>query len=119
MPEYMEIPMRGIAEKHIQISTTDRGKPHGQLWVRASEATNGLATRQTFRLDTPWQVKFGMNYWTLRRLCRQIARLGIDATHIELYGKDRRYRYCTSTYREIFDESNHVPIIPRSDSNET
>lgn len=111
--------MRGIAERYVQISTVERGKPHGQLWIRASETTNGLSTRKPFRLDTPWQVKFGMNYWTLRRICRQISRMGIDATHVELYGKDRRYCYCTSTYREIFDETNHVPIVPRDMANES
>lgn len=114
MPSLLEMAMRGIAEKHVHISlVTDAGVKHGLLWVRGNESTQGRSTRVGFRLDMYRALRYGINYWTLRRLCRQLTRMGIDATHLELFGVKRRYCYCLETYREIFCETNHVPLVSR------
>lgn len=109
MPSWLEkIIMRGIAEKHVHISLVDEGsKHHGLLWVRGSGTMSGRSIRVPFRIDQIWQLKYGMNFFTVKRLKRQLTRMGVDATHIELIGKERRYCYCTETCREIFGEHSY------------
>lgn len=110
VPGWLEkIIMRGIAEKHVHISLVDEeSNNHGLLWVRGSGTMSGRSIRVPFRIDQIWQLKHGMNFYTVKRLKRQLTRMGVDATHIELIGKERRYCYCTETCREIFGEYTYA-----------
>lgn len=88
----------GIAE-HASVETR-----HGVLWVDADIPGVGKQNiRVPIIIDKPQLISSGLNYATWRRMKRQIEKMGIRATHLELnLGHEGRFCYKLDVYKEIY-----------------
>lgn len=102
-----------LAEQRINIGVNmDAGEEqrHGVLW--ASIDLNGTQTnvRIPVIIDKPILVSRGLNYATWRRVKRQIEKMGIRATHLELkfdpkkFAEAGTFLYQLDKYKELYND---------------
>lgn len=99
--------MLSLCECRVNIGISehaDEKTRHGVLWVIADVPGNGVKNlRVPILIDKPNLVSSGLNYATWRRVKRQIEKMGITATHIELtLGNEGHFCYKLDEYKEIY-----------------
>lgn len=100
--------MLSLMERRVNIGINENASiqtRHGVLWV--VKETPGTEEQQHLRvpviIDKPQLISSGLNYATWRRLKRQIVKMGINATHIELVlCEDGHFCYKLDEYKEIY-----------------
>lgn len=100
--------MLQLMEKRINIGINnhaDETTRHGVLWV-VTDKPDGTkeSTRVPLILDKPNLVDGGLNYATWKRLKKQILKMGINATHMELKGLRHHFCYDMVKYKELYNE---------------
>lgn len=98
--------MLAICERRVNIginNLADEKTRHGVLWA-SIDGQDGVKIngRVPIILDKPQLVTGGLNYATWRRLKRQIEKMGIAATHLELKGAQHHYCYTMDKYKELY-----------------
>lgn len=100
--------MLSLMERRVNIginTLADETTRHGVLWVQIDEPNGNVTNgRVPLILDKPHMVEDGVNYATWRRLKRQIEKMGIKATHMELKGRKHHYCYKLDVYKELYAE---------------
>lgn len=93
-----------------QASETTR---HGVLWVTTDVDGVPKELRVPVIIDKPHLVAGGLNFATWRRVKRQIEKMGLKATHLELdFTKDKKieggghYCYLLNSYKELLVSGN-------------
>ncbi len=98
--------MLALLESRINIginNLADEKTRHGVLWVIIDEPDDTVTSgRVPVIFDKPNLAVGGLNYATWRRLKRQIEKMGINATHLELKGPRHHYCYQMDRYKEIY-----------------
>lgn len=80
----------------------DETTRHGVLWVKADPGNRRENKRIPVIIDQPAKIRDGLNYATWRRLKRQIEKMGIDASHLELEIGFGHYCYALDEYKELY-----------------
>lgn len=80
----------------------DETTRHGVLWVEADSEGKKIQLRTPVIIDRPHLIRDGLNYATWRRLKRQIEKMGINATHLELEIGFGHYCYLLAEYKELY-----------------
>lgn len=80
---------------------------HGVLWIDVVENKKLERRRVFFTLNKPQCVRQGLTYGMWNSLVKQITKMGLAATHIELTGQPGRkenktFCYSASKYNELF-----------------
>lgn len=106
--------MLALCERRIHIGINQHAgeaQRHGVLWVNA-DLENGkrVSLRAPIIIDKPQLVRDGLNYATWRRVKRQIEKMGINATHIELKFDGKHYCYRLDMYKELYATSGGTPL---------
>lgn len=85
----------------------DETTRHGVLWV-VTDKPDGTqeSTRVPLILDKPHLVERGLTYATWARLKKQINKMGINATHMELKGLKHHFCYDMVKYKELYNEGH-------------
>lgn len=98
--------MLAICESRVNIGVNpqaDATTRHGVLWtVQPQEDGTTKSVLVPLILDKPHLVKDGLNYATWNRLRKQIRKMGIVATHMELVGPDYHFCYLLDRYNELY-----------------
>ena len=99
--------MLSLCERRINIGISEHAGEatrHGVLWVKADVPGVGMRNlRVPVIIDRPHLVSSGLNYATWRRVKRQIEKMGVNATHIELtLGREGHFCYKLDEYKEIY-----------------
>lgn len=99
--------MLALCERRINIGISehaDEQTRHGVLWVDADVVGVGKRNlRVPIIIDKPHLVASGLNYATWRRVKRQIEKMGIKATHLELnLANEGKFCYKLDEYKEIY-----------------
>lgn len=109
-----------LSEQRIHIGINQHAgekQRHGVLWaVVDKEDGEKENIRYPLIIDKPHLVCDGLNYATWRRVKKQIDKMGIKATHIELnfdlnkYPNGGHFCYLVETYKELYnDKGNSRP----------
>lgn len=104
-----------LSEQRINIGINRQAgeaQRHGVLW--ATEAIDGVVTsvRLPVIIDKPRLACEGLNFATWKRVKRQIEKMGITATHIELkfdpqtYPEGGHFCYKLDKYKELYNARN-------------
>jgi hypothetical protein len=104
-----------LSEQRIHIGVNRQAgekQRHGVIW--ANETVGGVVTsvRLPIIIDKPRLACEGMNYATWKRVKRQIVKMGIDATHIELkfdpqaFPEGGHFCYKLDAYKELYNARN-------------
>jgi hypothetical protein len=99
-----------LTEQKVNIGINphaDETTRHGVLWVNAQTAPS---MRVPVIIDKVWLIKNGVNYATWRRLKRQIEKMGIVATHLEIKVDGRHYCYQLDEYKELYAHGKGRPM---------
>lgn len=94
-----------LAEKKVNLGINPmacEASRHGVLWVNADAAGVNKQVRAPVILDKPHLLRAGVNYATWRRLKKQIDKMGINATHLELCIDGNHYCYQLDEYKELY-----------------
>lgn len=105
--------MLALCERRINIGINEHASEksrHGVLWVEADINDQKKNLRVPLIIDKPQFVEGGLNYATWRRVKRQIEKMGIKATHIELKFSGRHYCYLLSEYKELYAGARGTPV---------
>lgn len=96
--------MLALMETRVNIGINnhaDETTRHGVLWtVVKNENGQEESIRVPLILDKPHLVVRGINYATWKRLKKQIHKMGIVVTHMELKGATHHYCYHMDKYAE-------------------
>lgn len=100
--------MLQLMEKRINIginNQADENTRHGVLWVVKDNPDGTVeSTRVPLIFDKPELAAGGLNYATWARLKKQINKMAIKATHMELKGLKHHYCYDMVRYKELYNE---------------
>lgn len=88
----------------------DESVRHGVLWVDANASGETKSLRVPVIIDRPQLIKDGLNYATWRRLKRQIEKMGIIATHLELRVGKNHFCYQLDAYKELYASGRGTPL---------
>jgi hypothetical protein len=93
-----------LGEKRVHIGVNmmaDEAVRHGVLWLKdaAGEQKN---RRVPVIIDKPHLLRHGLNFATWRRLKRQIEKMGMHASHLELNIDGARYSYKLDVFKEVY-----------------
>lgn len=104
-----------LVERRINIGINhdaDETTRHGVLWVDAEpEGQQKQSIRVPIIIDKPHLVSSGLSYATWRRVKRQIEKMGIKATHIELLFKNGdHFCYQLDEYKELYAQGRGKPL---------
>lgn len=83
---------------------------HGVLWINQDVAQETKSLRVAVIIDKPQLLKRGVNYGTWRRLKRQIEKMGIVATHLELTIDGAHFCYQLDAYKELYANGRGTPL---------
>lgn len=101
-----------LAEQRVNIGVNmDAGEEqrHGVLWAKIDLNGEEKNVRIPVILDKPQLLTRGLNYATWRRLKRQIEKMGIRATHLELKFDPKKFEdaghfsYQLDRYKELLN----------------
>lgn len=102
--------MHFLTEQRVNIGINphaDEASRHGVLWVTSEDSRN---LRVPVIIDKPLLIKNGVNYATWRRLKRQIEKMGIIATHLELKIDGKHFCYQLDEYKELYAHGKGRPL---------
>ncbi|BAW19198.1 hypothetical protein [Ralstonia phage RP31] len=106
-----------LMETRVNIGVNDKADEtvrDGVLWVVADVKGEKKNLRVPVVIDRPFLIEHGLNYATWRRLKRQIEKMGINATHLELkiQGKRSSNHFCykLDEYKEIYARGKGQPL---------
>lgn len=102
-----------LTEQRVNIGINpqaDETMRTGVLWVDADANGQVKNLRVPVIIDQPSRIRNGVNYATWRRLKRQIEKMGINATHLELKIGDSHYCYLLEEYKEIYAHGRGQPL---------
>lgn len=105
--------MLALCERRIHIGINEQASEktrHGVLWVQADLASGKKNVRVPVIIDKPHYVENGLNYATWRRVKRQIEKMGIKATHLELKFTNAHYCYQLDVYKELYAGTRGRPV---------
>lgn len=108
--------MLALCERRINIGINPLAcekTRHGVLWVEADATDTKKNLRVPIIIDKPHLVSSGLNYATWKRVKRQVEKMGIKATHIELKFNDRHYCYEVAKYKELYAGNRGTPVYVR------
>lgn len=91
-------------------------KGHGVLMVRTKDENNeNVLHHVDVVFDKPQLLYNGLNYFTYRRLKKQIVKMGLDASHLELSCSKVPSCYALDTYRQIYGgpRQGDAPAAPK------
>jgi hypothetical protein len=98
-----------ISEARINIGVivTPKGvgaKSHGTLMVNTvdSKTAQVVVSKVDVVLDRPDLIHNGLNYFTWRRLKKQIQKMGLVATHLELTCTGEPVCYSLEAYKQVY-----------------
>lgn len=98
--------MLAICETRVNIGInpqSDSTVRHGVLWtIQPQEDGTKKSVLVPLILDRPRVIKDGLNYATWNRLRKQIIKMGIEATHMELQYQDQHLCYTLDRYKELY-----------------
>lgn len=98
--------MLALMESRVNIGInpqSDSTVRHGVLWtIQPQEDGTTKSVLVPLVLDRPKVIKDGLNYATWNRLRKQIAKMGITATHMELQYQDQHLCYTLDRYNELY-----------------
>lgn len=75
---------------------------HGSLWVQTRVDGVVRNVRTYFVLSKPQCVKAGLSFGVWHSLIKQIKKMGLTATHIEITANDKHYCYAADRYSELY-----------------
>jgi hypothetical protein len=102
-----------LSEQRINIGVNmnaGEAQRHGVLWATIDLNGEQQNVRIPVIIDKPNLVSRGMNYATWRRVKRQIEKMGIKATHLELkfdpakFADAGSFCYKLDKYKELYNE---------------
>ena len=104
-----------LSEQRINIGVNQHAGPeqrHGVLWAVVTKDGVAENIRYPLIIDKPHLVCEGLNFATWRRIKKQIKKMGIEATHIELLFHAKKFPdaghfcYLLSEYKELYNAKN-------------
>jgi hypothetical protein len=105
--------MNFLTEQRVNLGVNpnaDESVRHGVLWVDQKTSNERVNLRVPVIIDKPKLLARGMNYATWRRLKRQIEKMGINATHLELKIEGNHYCYQLDEYKELYARGKGTPL---------
>ncbi len=103
-----------LCEKKIHIGINPmatEASRHGVLWVDADQAGVSKNLRAPVIIDKPHLIRNGLNYATWRRLKKQIDKMGIKATHLELLIEGNHFCYELDEFKEIYAKGKSKTVF--------
>lgn len=98
--------MLALMEARVNIGInpkSDSTTRHGVLWtIQTQEDGTKRSLLVPLILDRPSVITDGLNYATWNRLRKQITKMGIVATHMELQYRDQHLCYTLDRYKELY-----------------
>jgi hypothetical protein len=98
--------MFNIFERQVNIGICNNASEHtrhGVLWVDADVPGVGVQKlRVPVIIDKPHLINSGLNRATWRRVKKQVTKMGINATHLELDLSGGKFCYQMNAYKEVY-----------------
>lgn len=98
--------MLALCEARVNIGInpqSDAKTRHGVLWtIQTQEDGTKRSVLVPLVLDRPSVITDGLNYATWNRLRKQITKMSIEATHMELQYQGQHLCYTLDRYKELY-----------------
>ena len=85
---------------------------NGCLWTRP-HGVNGRVVPVYFLINKPRVVRNGMTFANWSAVRKQVGKLGIEATHIELCIEGKKFCYQMERYVEIYSGLTSESVVTR------